>query len=224
MPQVTRTSHASGTSNYNGSRDRTLNINPSGDNRIIIAFSMTGNSANQDAGKPTFGGNVMSDLGLFSNNGNRIEGFYYLNPNTGAQNVVFGLSNADDFVVYAAAYKNVLQGVAPLFSGGASGSGNPSRTIATVNPGDLVVDAVNGNRAGNHTESAWTVGGGQTQQAQTFSPGDTFTGNIRIGISTEPGSGGTVTMSWNLDGGRNHSQHLVALRSIQQRSNIILIL
>ena len=223
MPPVIRTSHASGTSNYNGSRDRTLNISPSGDNRIIIAFSMTGNSSVQDAGKPTFDGNLMSDLGLFSNNGNRIEGFYYLKPGTGSKNVVFGLSDADDFVVYAAAYKNVLQ-IAPLFEGRATSSGNASDIIATVNPGDLVVDAVNGNRDGDHGEAAWVKGSGQTQEAQVTSPGDTFSGNIRIGISTEPGSGNNVTMSWTLDGGRNHSQFLVALRSLQQRSNVILLL
>ena len=224
MPPVVRTSHGVATSAYGGNnRDANFNITPTGDNRIVIAFSMTGNSANQQNNVPTVGGNLMSDLGLFSLNGNRIEGFYYLNPGTGSQNVAFNLGNADDFVVYAAAYKNVLQGVAPLFEG-RGGSAQASDTIATVNPGDLVVDAVNANRDGDHGEADWVVGSGQTQESQVFSPGDTFTGNIRIGISTEPGSGNNVTISWALDGGRNHTQHLVALRSIQQRNNVILIL
>lgn len=222
MPPVIRTSQDSGASAYNGSRDRTLSISPTGDNRVVLAFSMTGDNKEQDAGFPTFDGNLMSTLGVFSRQGNRIEGFYYLNPGTGSKNVIFALSDADNFVVYAAAYRNVLQ-VAPLYEGG-NGDGNPSDTIATVNPGDLVVDAVNANKDNDHNEAAWVQGSGQTLEDQASSPGDPSTGQIRIGISTEVGTGGVVTMSWTLDGGRNFAQHLVALRSINQRGNVILIL
>jgi len=171
----------------------------SGDNRVLIVDAALGISPDNRTLTATYNGVAMTSLGLRHSNDDTagyIEKFILINPASGTHDIVVTRSGTGTptLIVGGISFKNASQTLSDYtgnFFSAAGSSTTPSVAVTSTLSSSIVQDgAVNGS-------SFQTVGALQTQRwnlnVDNLSAGGNAAG------STEPGNGGTVTMSWLVD-------------------------
>jgi len=180
-------------------------VGAAGTNRILIVGVSIRNSSSQTVSGVTYAGTGLTLVGQTTNSTNaRVEIWRLIAPATGANNVVVTLSAAARFVGGAASFTGVSQTPSLALGTYFPATGNsptPTVNVTSVASGQLVIDTIaNSNLA---TGSALPcVGATQTQRWSNRTSNGTAGNNTPGAGSTEsaPSGGGTVTMSWRLEG------------------------
>jgi uncharacterized repeat protein (TIGR01451 family) len=204
-------------------------VGAAGTNRILIVGVSIRNNSSQTVSSVTYAGTGLTLVGQTTNNTNaRVEIWRLIAPATGANNVVLTLSAAARFVGGAASFTGVSQTPALALGTYFSATGNttsPTVNVTSVASGQLVIDTIaNSNLA---TGSALPcAGAGQTQRWSNRTSNGTAGNNTPGAGSTEPApsGGGTVTMSWRLEGcsGTNNRQWAIGAVALKQGAVITL--
>jgi len=168
-------------------------------------------------------------IGQTTNSTNsRVEIWRLIAPATGAHNVVVTLSAAARFVGGAASFTGVSQTATLAFGSYFSATGNtttPTVNVTGVAQAQLVVDTIANANLGTAT-AAPCVGAGQTQRWSDRTTNGTAGNNTPGAGSTESGpvGGGTVTMSWRLEGcsGSNNRQWAIGAVALKRGAVITL--
>lgn len=167
-----------------------------------------GNSTNPNASITIAGANRFALIGLKVQNGPTISAatiggnamtlvaqqddlyvYRYINPGTGAQAISFTISGANDWVVGAVSFNGVDQ-TTPI--------GTPAQITNTLQTS--ISQSVTGTADGMIVDTAFMVNdtmaaaAGQTERVSRDSFGSLF---ASFGMSTKPGSAGSVTMQWD---------------------------
>lgn len=200
-----------------------------GTNRILIVGVSIRNSSSQSVSSVTYNGAGLNLVGQTTNSTNaRVEIWRLIAPATGTHNVVVTLSAAARFVGGAASFSGVSQTPALAFGSYFSATGNtttPTVNVTGVAQGQLVVDTIANANLGTAT-LAPCVGAGQTQRWSDRTTNSTAGNNTPGAGSTETGpvGGGTVTMSWRLEGcsGTNNRQWAIGAVVLKQGAVITL--
>jgi uncharacterized repeat protein (TIGR01451 family) len=200
-----------------------------GSNRVLIVGVSIRNSASQTVSSVTFNGTGLNLVGQTTNSTNaRVEIWRLIAPATGSHNVVVNLSAAARFAGGAASFTGVSQTPALAFGSYFSATGNtttPTVNVTGVGQGQLVVDTIANANLGTATVAP-CVGAGQTQRWSDRTTNGTAGNNTPGAGSTEPGpvGGGTVTMSWRLEGcsGSNNRQWAIGAVALKQGAVITL--
>ena len=175
----------------------TFNHTCSGSNRVLIVDVAVGNSPDSMTCGVTYNGVAMTSLAKKHSNENTagyIEKFILINPASGSNSVVVTLTGAATTLIAGGkSYNGASQTLADYTGSVVSASG--ADATPTVNVTGTALDSIvdDGSCNGN----AFTaVGAGQTQRWDVPVNNNTAAGNARG--STEPGNGGTVTMSYTV--------------------------
>jgi len=170
----------------------------SGTNRVLIVDAVLGNSPDNFTLSATYNGVAMTSLGLRHSNNNTagfIEKFILINPAVGTNDIVVTRSagTITSLIVGGISFTGASQNLADYTGNFFSATGDsaaPSVAVTDTASTSLVQDgACNG-----HIFSS--VGADQTQRWNINDNTGTAAGNGAG--STEPGNGGTVTMSWTV--------------------------
>lgn len=174
-------------------------------NRILIVGVSIRNSAGQTVNNVTYAGINLTLVGQTTNGTNaRVEIWRLIAPATGANNIIVTLSAAARFVGGAASFSGVSQtpalALGAYFSATAN-SATPTVNVTSVAQGQVVIDTIANATLATGT-SLPCVGANQTQRWSNRTSNTTAGNNTPGAGSTEPGpsGGGTVTMSWRLEG------------------------
>lgn len=177
----------------------------SGNNRILIVGVSIRNSSSQTVGSVTYGGTGLTFVGATTNSTNaRVEIWRLLAPATGTNNIVVTLAASANgrFVGAAASFTEVDQTtpLGPYFSN-TGNTATPTVNVTSVAQNELVIDTIANNTL-DTSVALPCVGGGQTQLWNNRTTNGSSSNNTPGAGSTEPGpaGGGTVTMSWTLQG------------------------
>jgi len=192
-------------------------------NRMLIVGISIRNSSSQTVSTVTYAGASLTLVGQTTNGTNaRVEIWRRIAPATGTNNIVVTLSAAARFVGGAASFSGVSQTPALALGSYFSATGNtttPTVAVTSVAEGQVVIDTIaNANLA---TGTALPcVGTSQTQRWANRTSNSTAGNNTPGAGSTEPGpiGGGTVTMSWRLEGcsGANNRQWAIGAVALKQ--------
>jgi len=204
-------------------------IGSSGTNRVLIVGVSIRNNSSQTVSGVTYSGTSLSMIGQTTNSTNsRVEIWRLIAPATGAHNVVVTLSAAARFVGGAASFTGVSQTATLAFGSYFSATGNtttPTVNVTGVAQAQLVVDTIANANLGTAT-AAPCVGAGQTQRWSDRTTNGTAGNNTPGAGSTESGpvGGGTVTMSWRLEGcsGSNNRQWAIGAVALKRGAVITL--
>jgi uncharacterized repeat protein (TIGR01451 family) len=204
-------------------------VGSSGTNRILIVGVSIRNSSNQTVSGVTYAGTSLTLVGQSTNSTNvRVEIWRLIAPATGANNIVVTLSAAARFVGGAASFTGVSQTASLALGSFFSATGNtptPTVNVTSVQQGQLVIDTIANANIGTAT-AAPCVGTGQTQRWSNRTTNGTAGNNTPGAGSTEPGpvGGGTVTMSWKLEGcsGATNRQWAIGAVALKQGAVIAL--
>lgn len=202
-------------------------VGAAGTNRILIVGVSIRNSASQTVSNVTYAGTNLTLVGVIDNATNaRVEIWSLLAPVTGANNIIVTLSANARFVGGASSFTDVDQ-LAPLgaFFSNTGNSPTPTVDVTGVAAGEIVIDTI-----ANATLSILTglpcIGTGQTERWSNRTTSLFPSSNNTPGAgSTEPGpaGGGTVTMSWTLEGcaSANNRQWAIAAVALKPAATII---
>jgi uncharacterized repeat protein (TIGR01451 family) len=204
-------------------------VGSSGTNRILIVGVSIRNSSSQTVGGVTYAGTGLTLVGQSTNSTNaRVEIWRLLAPATGVNNIVVTLSAAARFVGGAASFTGVSQTASLALGSFFSATGNtptPTVNVTSVQQGQLVIDTIANANIGT-AAAAPCVGAGQTQRWGNRTTNGTAGNNTPGAGSTEPGpaGGGTVTMSWTLEGcsGATNRQWAIGAVALKQGAVIAL--
>ena len=131
--------------------------------------------------------------------------WYLVNPPVGTFNIVATTQATKDLSGIAMSFTGVHQTTPFRDTSQVGGTGNAASVGVTTVVGDLAADVV---CQGDATLGTIAVGAGQTLRDSA-----TASGVFRGAGSTEPGNGGTVTMSWSFTLSPTYAQIAVALRA-----------
>lgn len=166
----------------------TFNHTCSGSNRYLLVgiTDWNVNPLNGNGTTCTYNGVAMTDLGSFQTTPAGFRLFGLVNPASGTNSVVVGGGGGAATIAVAMSFTNVHQTV----SKGTLQQANGASTSASVNVTGTNIESMVAclvSYFGGNTSV--TVGAGQSNDTKGSA------GNSGISMSTEPGNGGTVTMS-----------------------------
>lgn len=204
-------------------------VGAAGTNRILIVGVSIRNSSSQTVSSVTYAGTGLARVGQTTNSTNaRVEIWRLIAPATGANNVVVTLSAAARFVGGAASFTGVSQTPSLALGTYFSATGNtttPTVNVTSVAQGQVVIDTIANSTLATGS-SLPCAGAGQTQRWSNRTSNGTAGNNTPGAGSTEPGpsGGGTVTMSWRLEGcsGATNRQWAIGAVALKQGAVITL--
>jgi len=177
----------------------------SGSGMYLLAALMVANSVTSPAA--AYNGTSMSLLDTVAVQQGILYLFGLADPDAGTHDIVYTWTTSRRCIGTAVSYSGVGSVGTPVDS---NGTGATATLDISSGANDVIVDVVQVYRSSSSTAPGATVGANQTERVtETVVNGGTT--SFRMSMSSEPGDGSTITMSWSLTNQTNWQQIAVAL-------------